>query len=383
MRAKPVRSVLSLLGIYMGVLALVVIMSIGKGIDEKLKESYGTHGARVVFIQAAYDPLLKKSGQITTDDLNQIQAQPEVLSVMQRADRIMEIRAAKATYSNRVVGVDESFVSLYRVKLTRGRNFLKNEIDRKQMVCLISEATARSLFPIGDALDSTVVIAGMGFHVIGLIDWDSDTAQRTSELEVAALLPATWMVNENNATVNFAEVRVHENVTAAQSIALVSRVLSHGDAERSKLFRIRSTEQFMQQAQETANRVQASLLGIAAISLVVGAIGIANVMVISVTERTREIGTRKALGAKRMDILLQFLMEASVLSSSGGLLAVASGVVGVKLLPSFFNFSTPLVLPNDAVLFSLALTVAIGLIAGVYPASRAAQLSPAEALRYE
>lgn len=383
MRTKPVRSILSLLGIYIGVLSLVIIMSIGEGMQKKLEETYGTRGARIVFIHPGYDPLSKKSGTITSDDLNQIKKQPEVLSVMQRAQRNMEVRADRHTFTTVLLGVDDAFVSIYRIRVLQGRTFFKDEIERKQAVCLITQEAARALFPFDNPMGGTVIVNNMGFHVIGVMNWDTATGQRTSATDVGMLVPTTWLISLKNNLVNFAEVRIRPEVSAARSVALVNRILSHGDAERSKLYLVRSMEQFMQQNQEMASRVQASLLGIAAISLLVGGIGVANVMVISVTERTREIGTRKALGAGRMDILLQFLTESSVLTTTGGVLAVVTGGIGVNLSQSLLQLETPLSLPLGAVFGSLVLTVLIGLIAGVYPASRAAQLSPAEALRYE
>jgi putative ABC transport system permease protein len=179
------------------------------------------------------------------------------------------------------------------------------------------------------------------------------------------------------------EVRINALQTSDQAVKLVTDTLSHGAENREKLYFVRSMEQFVERAKEMNDKLMQALLGIAAISLLVGGIGVANVMVTSVTERTKEVGIRKALGARRTDILLQFLVEASVLSGSGGLLAVATGAIGINLFTTFFESPFPLALPPGPIGGCLLLTVVIGLVAGVYPASRAASLSPADALRYE
>ena len=141
------------------------------------------------------------------------------------------------------------------------------------------------------------------------------------------------------------EVRVRSELTSEQAIELVKRRAHAWRETREKLFFVRSMDQFVEKAKEMNDKLMAALLGIAAISLLVGGIGVANVMVTSVTERTREVGIRKALGAKRMDILLQFLVEASVLSMSGGALAVATGALGINLFTSFFESSSSLAVP--------------------------------------
>jgi len=360
-RSKPVRSILSLLGIYIGVLALVLILGIREGLSRQMRDLYRTQGANVVFVHPGFDEVSKRIGRVGPEDILRLQETRGVLSVLPRLNAEMDVRAGGLSAHAKLLGIDAEFIPLYRIQVIRGRIFLPEEVQKKQPVCLLSADMARKLFPLAEPVGSSVDMQGTAFQVIGVVEWDAQAAQRTSAGEVDILVPQPWTASQDSNNVYpMVEVRVQSQVTPEEALRLVTEVLSHGVKSREKLYFVRSMEQFVEKMKKSTDQMMLGLLGIAAISLFVGAIGVANVMVTSVTERTREVGIRKALGARRTDILMQFLVESSVLSISGGILAVTTGAAGISIYTALFDSSIPMALPVMPVAGCLLLTVLIG-----------------------
>jgi len=391
MRVKPVRSLLSLLGIFIGVFALVIILAIHEGARKSLDDLYRTEGARIFIVMPAYDETTMRMGTLSPDDFPRLSSAPGILSVLPRMNAELEARSSGGVLKAQVMGIDSAFIPVYRVPVKAGRIFLDEEVAHNQPVCLLTDRGKEKLFPLTAAVGQSVDIQGTAYQVTGVVHWDTEISQRVFVGgDVDLLIPYTALLQRRESAnsmgmgmIPMLEVRSLPSARAADVTKEIQDVLSHGDPARSKLYNVESLEDYIQGSKEGNERTLRSLLAIAAVSLLVGAIGIANVMLMSVTERTREIGVRKALGARRIDILLQFLVEASVLTFSGGVFAIMAGVGGIAILPTFVHQTFQLIVPPLSVAWCLLLTLLIGLLAGAYPASRAASLSPAEALRYE
>ena len=398
------RSVLTMLGIIIGIAAIITIVSTIKGTNDQIKQNLIGSGTNVVTVQLSakngyYDPgysetpdgirLPEESDRDAFLELDGV-TDVSFYHFRQGADGVYY---QNAVYNGQIYGIDGHFLSVNGYRLSYGRNFTEGDFSKHRKVMLIDNDTVTNLFAGDDPLGHVVEMQGETFTVIGVVEKTSDASPAINSIS------DYWMYGQNsNGTIFIPDMswpviyRFDEPVTVAVRASSTDEMASAGSAAASLLnsdylsnseFEYKAND-LLQQASELqslSNSTNTQLLWIAGISLLVGGIGVMNIMLVSVTERTREIGLKKALGAKRRVILWQFLTEAAVLTSLGGLLGVGAGIGLAKLLSGVVG--TPASISVPACLVAVLFSMIIGVVFGLIPAFKASKLNPIEALRRE
>ena len=400
--ANKLRSSLTMLGIIIGVGAVISLMSIGRGAQARVTSIYEGLGSNVIFVQpqnpeapgmARLSPLFA-TPSLTLDDAEALADIPWVLGVAPTNENFVEVTVGDESVYVVIQGTTPAYQQAYNYTLASGQFISEKDVARKDMVIVLGSKVARDLFGSDDPIGQKVKIKGRSFSVTGVLEPKGGTFMGFS-LDDIVVVPITTFQSRL-----FAQQTVRgEN--AVQSIAVqlssseaISEVTEEIEATLRKRHRIDpgekddfaviSQEQLLGIFEQITGIFTIFLGAIASISLVVGSIGIMNIMLVSVTERTREIGIRKAVGAKRRDILVQFLLEAAMLSLVGGGIGITGGWLVSKAvsLIDIGGMTINSVVSPDIVILAISVSVFIGLASGIYPAMRAARLNPIDALRY-
>ena len=394
------RSALTMLGIIIGLAAVIILVSYAQGQNAAMKAYYDSMGTNIIQVsastwdssinvsQALYDYCLglddlvvgvTPNGQVWSD--TKISYESKTLSSQDWEKRI------SIFMGNDQFGLCNEFT------LAKGRELSFLDIEKLNQVCILGAATAQELFSFADPLDKTITINGTPFRVIGVYkskaagtkiggteedQWILDEIKRQDRM---ILIPSTMTryFNDNQPIQDYI-VKVKNSEAIKETVTNLNGFLSGIISENNGYFYASSPESW-QNDQDEANKMQQRFLGgIAAISLLVGGIGIMNIMLVTVTERTREIGIRKAIGAERKSIIVQFLIEAAMICGIGGIIGIGVGYVGTLIIGKLsFNM---ILIPSPAITFGAAvISVALGIIFGMYPAIKASGLQPVVALR--
>lgn len=388
--ANKMRSFLTMLGIIIGISSVMTITTLGQAARMDIQNefsSYGLNRADVLLNWDSQNPPLYRD-YITFEDLDALQGMKGQIEAL--SPRLARYVTAK--YGNRSVrlllnGVNQDYSEIEKIELVKGR-FINTQDDRgKRNVVVLDEKTARELFGTLDCLGSTFTVSTWGqsieLMVVGITKLtDSAIAQMfesTNNSRGFSPISVVRRLHYNDRLDRFS-VRVAEQFKVPTVGSIIINFLERRHRTQDK-YRLLDYNNEMKQVTTVFSTVTAIVGGIAAISLIVGGIGVMNIMLVSVTERTREIGIRKALGAKRRIILLQFLWESVVISLIGGIIGIiagcGTGFIVVKTLGLPFSISV------GAACLSFLVTAGIGILFGVYPANKAAKFDPVEALRYE
>lgn len=401
------RSVLTMLGIIFGVCSVIAMLAIGEGASHEAQESIKELGSNNVIIRSIKPPEEHNtSGQsgglaveygLTYRDPDRIQATiPGVEEIFKARNLRQNVRVSSRQNQSEVIGVLPNHFSLLNVPMVAGR-FI-SEFDERyiQNICVISESLAKQLFLFRDPIGETIKIGSDYYTVVGIIgnrqiSSATPTLTRGDDLVYIPLSAARHRFGETIVRVSagsreFERVQLHEVTIRFDSSQNVARGAREIQALLNRFHDKRDFElivplQLLQQAEQTKRIFNIVLGSIAALSLLVGGIGIMNIMLATITERTREIGVRRALGAKKRDIVTQFLVETVVLSVGGGLIGLAAGI----LIPITVSFLTDMVtiITIGSLFLAFGISAIIGILFGLYPANRAANMDPIEALRHE
>jgi putative ABC transport system permease protein len=394
---NKLRSALTMLGIVIGVGAVIVMIAVGAGAQARVEEQIRALGSNLLLIMPGATTAggvrmgFGSSSTLSEDDVVAVNREiPEALAAPALRGSA-QVVWGNANWSTQIYGITPEYLDVRQWPLASGRSFEPNEMAAAGKVCLIGSTVAKQLFAGADPIDQTIRIKRVPFTVIGLLETKGQSLMGTDQDDVI-LMPIstarTRVVGSASAakqrSVGTIWVKVADGIDASAVEGQVRGLLR----QRHRLqpgadddFSLRNLAEVMA-AQEASSRVLALLLAaVASVSLLVGGIGIMNIMLVSVTERTREIGLRMAVGARTRDILGQFLVEAVTLSLIGGLIGVALGMGAALLIANFAGWR--IVISPQAVGLAVAFAFVIGVFFGFYPARKAARLNPVEALRFE
>jgi putative ABC transport system permease protein len=392
---NKMRSALTMLGIIIGVGAVIAMIAVGTGAKRRIAEQIASMGSNLLIVLSGSSTsggLRFGSGTVPTlnvDDakaiLNEI---PTVKYVAPTLGGVAQIVFGNQNWSTIVNGTTPEALEIREWPLTSGRPFTQQDVDGATKVCLLGKTVVENLFGGVDPIGQVIRIKNVPFTVIGVLASKGQSTQGQDQ-DDTIIVPLTTaqkrlfgMQFPGMVRVMLVQARGPEVMKEVEEqIIGLLRQRHHIQSNQDNDFSVRNLTEIMSTAEQSAGVMSLLLGAIASISLIVGGIGIMNIMLVSVTERTREIGIRIAVGAKGRDILLQFLIESLVLSLVGGMLGIGIGVTGTLVLSKFTEW--PILFSMQAILLAFLFSGSVGVFFGFYPARKASLLNPIEALRYE
>lgn len=382
LRTNVVRTVLTMLGVIIGIASVIIIMSLGSGATQSIVGEISSFGANILTVQAGRNVRGPGGGGGSTvdtlveDDVKALSLLPNITSAAGLVSTNKQITYDGTSTQTSITGVEETYAQIHELSLSEGSFISESQVATRSKVVVLGDQLVEDIFGAdAQVVGESVRIDGKAFRIIGVIT-DSSSALAPLSTVQKVILSQNYF-NSVEVLVSDSELVTSTQTAVSDTLLLRHKIDNVNDAD----FSIRSAQEMIDSISSVTGTLSAMLSGIAAISLLVGGIGIMNIMLVTVTERTREIGLLKAIGAKQRDILWQFLIEAVVVTLMGGLIGLSLGVMVTFIATKFL--SIPFVVSLSSVLLAIGVSTGVGIVFGYYPAKKAAALQPIDALRYE
>jgi putative ABC transport system permease protein len=379
--SNKMRSFLTMLGIIIGISSVIVLVGMGQGTKQKVASQISSLGTNLITVNI----MTGRNGGITDSDLQKLKTKPGIKDIAPSVSQgSVTIRSEISSSNNTttVEGCIPSSATIRKITVSSGRFITQDDVDNRYRVAVVGSDVANEIFGSTDILGETINVNGDIFTIVGVLTTKGSSGMDSQDDKIIIPITTAQRMFKITKIRNFyIEATDEDSVSLAKGylqIFLDSRLKK---TSSNSAYRIMDQTSLLETATSTSDSMSAMLAGVASISLLVGGIGIMNIMLVSVIERTREIGIRKAIGAKRGTILIQFLLESAGISSFGGILGVLGGYGAGYIAKNFF--STSVVISSSVVVGSFLFSIFVGVVFGVYPANKASKLSPIEALRFE
>lgn len=361
-----------MLGIIIGVMSVTVLVSIVQSTTNNVSDTLSQLGGNVISATVTS----RRSNKITTSDLKNLENNPAIESVSPIISGSSTAKASGNSSSVTLKGITEKYEDIQNISVQKGRYILDVDNDNRLQVCLIGVTAAKDLFGHTDIEGETIRISGRNFKIIGVLEEDGSSQRDSNDSVIYTPFTTAQRIMQNSTISSFYVSATNEGMLNMAESAVDSFLLEKTGNEDS--YTITNQSDIADSVSDVTNSMTYMIGGIAGISLLVSGIGIMNIMLVSVTERTKEIGIRKAIGAKKKDILAQFMIESTVLSCMGGVIGIvlsAATIFGMNQL-----MSADYMISAGISLLALVFSAILGIVFGLYPANKAANLKPIEAL---
>ena len=394
-RQNKLRSILTLLGISIGVFSVIGVMTAIRTLESSVQSGLNVFAANTFVIQkypsiqiGRRDKKIRNRKNIDYDQYKKLKerAKLPVLVSVSEGSSIRNVKYKDISVKNYVslLGGDEGSIRMYKTFISDGRNIAPDDVRYARNVCVLGMDVVDRLFPFEDPLSKKIQIEGLNYYVIGVAERQGEAFGQSQDNYIA--IPITNYLQKfsnkwTTLSINVEAASEKDYDKTREEVIGIMRTIRKVKAGEDNDFELETNDEMIETFSGFTSGIKLFALSVSIIALVVAGIGIMNIMLVSVTERIKEIGIRKAIGATKQDILTQFLMEAVFLSEFGGIVGIIMGISAGNLVS--FIFKIPAVIPIDWAIIGLAVCSLIGIGFGIYPAWKAAQLDPIESLRFE